>query len=234
MDFKKELCKRFRYYKFKLRINFVNFLYKPPYPYKPFHDRNACIFIHIPKNAGTSIISLLNNGEETEQEHNSYWDFLRADKERFNRYFSFCVVRNPWDRLLSAYTYLSKGGNGDTDINLSNEINNSCRDFSDFVLNWLTFEKIYSIKLLNPQYIYIQSEHTGKIMVSKLLKYENLQIDFEDVRKQLNLTDSLSWLNSSGQRRYQDFYNPELIKKVEHFYSTDIKMLGYAFDEDTV
>ena len=143
-------------------------------------------------------------------------------------------MRNPWDRLLSAYTFLSKGGNADTDRDLSIEINNSCKNFSDFVLNWLSFEKIYSIKLLNPQYIYIQSEHTGKIMISKLLRYENLQNDFEYVRKVLKLTDSLSWLNSSGRRKYQDFYNPELIKKVEYFYSTDIQLLGYTFNQDAL
>lgn len=200
------------------------------YPYKKYCDKYKCIFIHIPKNAGTSIITLLNDGQKIEQEHNPYWDYFRSDSIRFNSYHVFCVIRNPWDRLLSAYNYLSNGGNKNSDENLSNFINSECLDFHDFVMNWLDYDKINNVKVLNPQFMYIYDYHNKKIMVENILRYESLDADFSLFQKKLDISEQLPWINKSKKMNYIDSYTKEMIERVGELYQFDINLLGYSFE----
>jgi len=87
--------------------------------------RTEVLFVWIPKVAGSSIYSMLeqyncaklktkknarqftNTGFATSS-HMSIFSLLEngaISKEYFNRAFKFCFVRNPWDRLVSMYFY---------------------------------------------------------------------------------------------------------------------------------
>ena len=69
------------------------------------------IFIHIPKNAGTSIEASLTGAEQwkDEEKHMTAWECkTKYGEQVWHEYFSFCVVRNPWDRLLSQYKFSGK------------------------------------------------------------------------------------------------------------------------------
>ncbi len=70
---------------------------------KPF-DANKCIFVHIPKNAGTSISqSLFNVNIPSFITLYDYKYLLGRDK--FQDYYKFAFIRNPWDKIVSVYTY---------------------------------------------------------------------------------------------------------------------------------
>ena len=69
-------------------------------------------FIHIPKNGGCSIKSLFNN-------HGTFLNFshksAREIKEEigiglWKECYTFTVVRNPWSRILSAFSFFQRGG----------------------------------------------------------------------------------------------------------------------------
>ena len=70
--------------------------------------RLRCIFFHIPKTAGVAVCDGLfgNRGP-------GHMDVEIAKvvfgKWRFQSFFKFCFVRNPWDRLVSAFHYLRHG-----------------------------------------------------------------------------------------------------------------------------
>ena len=66
------------------------------------HQRKV-IFIHIPKTAGISIYNMMRYSGS--QNHKTRLDYEED-------YFSVRVVRNPWDRLVSAYSYVKNGGRG--------------------------------------------------------------------------------------------------------------------------
>lgn len=89
------------------------------------HDYK-CIYVHIPKAAGTSIVRALsaNASRSQARDPNPFADIgnkfepppphLRvedhvkyglATREQADSYFKFSFVRNPWDRLVSEYKY---------------------------------------------------------------------------------------------------------------------------------
>ena len=73
------------------------------------------LFIHIPKNAGTSVSIFLKNLNFKKpmrifrhpQIHHLYLDELE-DKININEKISFAIIRNPFDRLVSYYHYSKK------------------------------------------------------------------------------------------------------------------------------
>lgn len=78
------------------------------YSLKPF-DLYRCIFVHIPKAAGISMSrALFGNFAGNHKSVETYQRIF--SKKEFNSYFKFTFVRNPWDRLFSAYIYLKRGG----------------------------------------------------------------------------------------------------------------------------
>jgi len=202
------------------------------YPYKRYCDKYKCIFIHIPKNAGTSIITLLNDNNKIEQEHNLYWDYLRSDPSRFREYEKFCIVRNPWDRLLSGYEYLKDGGNKGSDKYLSDRVNRECESFYDFLMNWLTFDKIYNIKVLNPQFIYVYDMQNERLILDNIIRFESLNQGFTEMKKKLNIKGELATLNRTKRKVYSELYTSQMIERVAEFYAFDIKLFNYQFEID--
>ncbi|MFP4354891.1 MAG: sulfotransferase family 2 domain-containing protein [Phycisphaerae bacterium] len=78
------------------------------YTFYPF-DKYRCIFVHIPKAAGVSVCQTLfgnlAGGHDTIEKYQKVFSW-----SDYKRYFKFTFVRNPWDRLASAYRFLRKGG----------------------------------------------------------------------------------------------------------------------------
>lgn len=74
--------------------------------FKEHHD--VLLFIHIPKTAGTSLVEALYDIDYSN--HATIFDYLREDSLRAKRMTSFAVVRDPYERLISAYNYLMNDG----------------------------------------------------------------------------------------------------------------------------
>jgi len=72
-------------------------------------DEYRCIYYHIPKTAGLSVCQGL-FGHHGPGHIDARTYRLIFGRAHFEKYFRFTFVRNPWDRLVSAYHFLQAGG----------------------------------------------------------------------------------------------------------------------------
>lgn len=89
--------------------------------------------MHVPKAAGISVATTLYGnmaGSHTPLSR----DELVFSRRDFERYFKFTFVRNPWDRLYSAYTFLKNGGRNQSDEAWTRSNLGGFSDFESFVL----------------------------------------------------------------------------------------------------
>jgi chondroitin 4-sulfotransferase 11 len=192
-----------------------------------FSEKKA-IFIHIPKTAGKSICKNLFHVKNVG--HMPYIWYQGVVPEQCSEWFTFSIVRNPWDRVVSAYHYLLRGGAIKRDLGLS-EIIRKYEGFDDFVGKWMCRKNIENHVHFIPQYRFIENQY-GVIDIDYIGRFETLQSDINKVAVSLKGKISslvLEKINSSDRGNYREFYSSESKKIVEDLYSRDINEFGYYF-----
>jgi len=204
------------------------------YSLKPFDDTKT-IFIHIPKTAGISISTSLYSCIAAGHKGMSHYQYVFSKKD-FDNYFKFTFVRNPWDRLFSAYTYLKKGGRAREDRIFSSEHLSHIDSFEQFVMEWLTEKNIQKGIHFIPQTDMLFLPGTSIIPVDFLGFFENIEEDFQFVAKKMNKTVAMQHLNASSSKHaeYKNHYTQAMINIAATVYQADIDALGYSFDNSTL
>ncbi len=201
------------------------------YSYKPFDDSRS-IFVHIPKCAGVSVArSLYGNlagGHATLEEY-----FRVFKPAEILSYFKFTIVRNPWDRLVSAYHFLRTGGFGSADKRWFEGELAGYSGFEEFVVGWLNKENIWKWPHFRPQCHYI-TDSAGKIKLDFNCLFENLEEDFQIVAQKIGRNCSLPKINQSDRQEYKAYYSDRTRELVSTVYEKDIALLGYCFDNSSV
>ncbi len=136
----------------------------------------GCLFVHVPKNAGTTVEACLRTavegraGEPRYQSQHFTATELRDERfATFERLFKFCVVRNPYERLVSAYRYLRSGGNGTSRADLAwasrlrnlGHFHDFCRFFFSKPVDWANNELPTHFV---PQHVFVCAED-GALLV---------------------------------------------------------------------
>ena len=207
------------------------------YTYQPFYD-NQCIFVHIPKAAGVSVCkTFFGNLAGGHTDIGSYW--LAFSRRDFKRYFKFTIVRNPWDRLFSAYCFLRAGGFAELDKEWAQKNISQYRDFNDFVIRWVSCkENIFSYYHFQPQYHFICHPVSHKIAVDFVGFYENLEADCAYIQRKIfgNADRTLLRTNTTKgkSKDYKEVYTDTTKEIVAHVYAKDIELLGYNFDNSSL
>nr|WP_321226765.1 sulfotransferase family 2 domain-containing protein [uncultured Psychroserpens sp.] len=195
-------------------------------------DTTKSIFVHIPKAGGVSIIKSLYGDQASGFGHPSYMRFLKLfGRKRFNAYYKFTFVRNPWDRLYSAYCFLKKGGMNHQDKKFSEDILSQVDSFEDFIMNWLTPERVNSWIHFVPQYTFLTNDK-GELVVDFVGRFENFETDFKNITNRLNLKEELEHHNKTNGLKnvsYKESYTPDMVQKVGLLYREDISLFDYKF-----
>jgi len=201
-------------------------------------DYYKCIFIHIPKTAGLSISkTLFGNYAGTHLDIDHY--IATLGRKTVNEYFKFTFVRNPWDRLYSAYNFLKQGGMNEEDMSFEKKYLSHLNSFESFVMNWLDEKNMFLFWHFIPQFHFITSkEDRNKVVIDFIGRFENLEADFACVCKVLKISNrNLGKANinkTHSTPSYVEMYSAEMIEKVERLYKKDISLFNYSFSKNKV
>ena len=173
-------------------------------------------FIHIEKNAGTSITYALSKAfniphfkarrysgpfkDKGGLRAIDYIDYF--GREVYDSFFSFAFVRNPYERLVSWYSYDNLG--------------------------LPSFEYFFEYIRLD-QMTYLVDE-IGEVAVDFIGRFENLQEDFYKVCDQLHIPNvNLPKKNVSKRRAYREYYTDKTTSLVQKRLSRELELFGYEF-----
>ena len=172
-------------------------------------DEHKAIFVHIPKNAGTSIEEYFGNGSVRIQpsKHADIHEIKRKFKNSYNNYRKFTIIRNPYGKMVSWYFYL-KRNLGDYDII---EFNEWIKDPSKF---WHANDPI---SFLKPQCDWIDN-------TVEIIKFENLN---KELNKFFNEKINLPIKNKSNHKHYLEYYNKQSLNIIYKRYKKDFEKFNY-------
>lgn len=141
-------------------------------------------------------------------------------------------MRNPWDRLVSAYHFLKNGGFNDKDQQFFEAHLSHYPSFDEFVKGWLTPETLRWIHRFQPQSDYLSLTRDGRTPLNDLCFFENLDQDLANSSNPTLSTLEVPRKNHAPESsaHYLDHYSAEGLRIVEDLYQRDIRLLGYAAD----
>lgn len=184
------------------------------------------VFYHIQKTGGSSIRNYILRHSPYEfirhpknedphhfiDQHETPTDirwFQRQNEVPKNLGFSWCIVRNPYDRLVSLYHAWKQHG-----------------DTPDFVANSDFETWCYNYHLGH----YERFQHEYALHVDKYYKFEqglrHLK-KFIDRKYAIDTDEPLPKINTSEHVTWPDYYDKELCDFIYNFYLADFKFLGY-------
>jgi len=194
--------------------------------------RVGIVFVHIPKAAGTSLSQLL---------YGRFLGHLRAaDVKRWGspavrRLPLIAVTRNPWDRLVSAYRFVTRGGgvgpNAGAVWRPERYQGAQFETFERFAADWLSRRDIKKLDFVfQPQSTFV-FDAKGRNLVEHVGRFEDLEPTWSFLEARLPGLPPFARSNRSGPAiDYRTFYTPKLVDLVESIYSEDIERFGYSFE----
>lgn len=191
-----------------------NFLLKDP----------KCVFIHIPKTAGTSI----RKGVWKSNYEGPVFGYIPKEWEHL---YSFAFTRHPLQRLVSAYKMFTIGTEGDPQWKFPKDAKElTISSFMDIVLDETiiyderrkTFdEKIrhHTIPQTHPFNCLDKAKFIGK--------QENFDKDFETVCQTLKINKIAPKMHTTNSTHWSDILDKTSIERAVEYYREDFKLLDY-------
>jgi len=209
------------------------------------------IFLHIPKNAGTSIGNYLINQFNYSMEdfplkkdfnyyhYDSYRiHFDNLSEDILKEYYVFTVIRNPYDRFISEYFFNSELKKLDFSLycrkfealwntkyeNLIKLNEKPTKPINDLAGDF--YNNIHRVSQSN----YLNGIYTDYIdktpYINKIIKYENLNQDFEEVCNHLDIPNKLPHLNKSHKKQIR--LSKKNKRYIYNLYKDDFINFGYS------
>jgi chondroitin 4-sulfotransferase 11 len=196
-------------------------------------DQVQCgmLFIHVPKTGGKSIEQALSLKE---QGHTPISYFLLHHARSVQPLYKFSFVRNPFDRLVSAFHYLKSGGGNSSDARWAKRMLRGIKTCDEFI-KALASPHYQSAVLsgvhFRPQHDFLSGPN-GELAVNFIGHFERLENDFSAVAARLEITAELPHTNRSARpANWQQFFESETGRRaVVSMYKADFSMFGYEME----
>ena len=197
-----------------------------------FWREAGVIFIHIPKNGGTSINQAL-YGQF--MGHYSASAVAKNVPKLFESLPLFAISRNPWDRCASAYRFAvsGSGGNAPKTVAMSHHpdyLSPQFESFEKFVCEWLPAQDLSKIDYVFQPQINFVDAGDKKPIVDFMGKIEDMSKVTEYLSEILESSITVEHFNKTGEPgAYRHLYTPEMRDIIGGIYVDDIKGFNYEF-----
>ena len=132
------------------------------------------------------------------------------------------VVRNPWDRVVSAWAYEKKNP-----LKMFRRFERTPPppSFDEFVRNLSSYSLVDRVWFTwaTPQKEWIPNG------VTYLLRFETLEEDFKQIQTAFGCSAPLKRVNTSDHTDYRSYYTPETQAIVAELFKEDIELFAYTF-----
>lgn len=148
----------------------------------------------------------------------------RLNPRVWQRLFTFSIVRNPWDRMISHFQYRKAVG----------EINPTM-GFRDYLQLFFERPGLSEASPFNYHGHYYQcadylQDEEGHLMVDYIARFENREHDLLHISSRCNCHLGKLHLNRGRSlKSYHSFYNKETRDMVSRIANKDIEVFGYEF-----
>lgn len=133
-----------------------------------------------------------------------------VDEEIWNTYFRFCFERNPWDKAISWYYWITRQSEPRPSL-------------SEFILSGKANRSEFELYTVN-----------GEIAVDHVGLYENLEQELERIAEYLNLPDRIRLPRAKAnyrkdRRHYRELLGQEERDVIAKAFAREIAHFGYEF-----
>lgn len=187
---------------------------------------NGISYLHIPKTAGTSILDWMRNIAPVIEEWESHPKNSVLKTVGPNNK-TFTVIRNPWDRMVSAYHYLKQISlpEGSSWLQLNDIREDNFPTFEEWITNLHNYK--------NPDAYWFRPETMQSAWIDApvdiIIRYETLETDFKIVQDLFKCDTSLPHHYKSKRSNYKDYYNDVTKSIVAKLNEADIETFKYAY-----
>jgi chondroitin 4-sulfotransferase 11 len=197
------------------------------------------LFVHVSRTGGTSIkmsmeIGLNKLSNLGSSQHAPLCEARAELGELFDSTYKFAIVRNPWDRLVSWYSFISS-------ISIVPDLDSVSQADPD-ASHWKEFDAYLDETLVRKcsidgeQRLELSQFHQladsqGKLLIDGLGRFESLAEDMPRLLGEAKLRcPPLKTLNQSSHQHYSAYYSDYGRQLVEELLKDDVDCFGYQFD----
>ena len=190
------------------------------------NHKHKFLYLHIPKTGGTSINKFFNDKFKDNKRDFGH-PYLSDYGDNLNDYFKFTIVRNPWDRLISAFFYITKYTKFTFDKVFCKRFNMQNDTFESFVIDKLPI--ILKDPSIRPRHFKPQVDF-GTDGLDYVGSFNTIQDDMNYVCDKIGIKlETIPHKNKSLHEDYNKYYTPELLDIVYNLYINDFKKHNNLF-----
>ena len=181
------------------------------------------IFLHLPKNCGKSVETFLAD-KTIGNPHAKDWKIRNClAVGGYSDYFSFGIIRNPIDRIISVYNHYKGGGVGiQHDKKVQKKLQNI--SFDEFVDKIDEYKgKLISEYMLGQQYRWFFEG--SKQIVTTILSFDNIPYNVISLGEQFGIKKEFPWINKSKSFVNIDNVKLDTFNKLHRKYKKDFEVL---------
>jgi len=180
-------------------------------------NKQKYIWFHTAKCGTRSILNFLTTKTDV-----SFTKRVKSVGKHWHKYFKFAIVRNPWDRLVSAYQ------------------NKIIENHQSGLMSWRDNTKSFTHFILKVNEVDVDTADPHICSLSSRFpremdyigRFENLQDDFNIICDKLGFPEEeLPHRNKSEHTHYSEYYNDLTRRIVARKYAKDIELFNYKFKE---